>query len=157
VSYILLKILHILSVTLFFGTGLGSVFYKLMADRTQDPRLIAITMKNVNLADTLFTIPSSLLLPLTGLGMCQLGGIPLKTDWVSWGIALYLIAGLCWLPAWRLQYRMQRLAEQALAQNTTLDPAYWQATRIWAGLGIPSFFAVIGALALMVGKWGFLH
>ena len=40
-AYVVLKTLHVLSVTLFFGAGLASVLVKLHADRSGDPRVIA--------------------------------------------------------------------------------------------------------------------
>ncbi|WP_369014999.1 DUF2269 family protein, partial [Escherichia coli] len=46
-SYTTLKSLHILSMVLLFGTGLGSAFYKWMADRSGDVQHIAITNRHV--------------------------------------------------------------------------------------------------------------
>jgi len=150
--YVMLKIAHILSVTLFFGTGLGSVYYKLRADRSGDVALMAATMKSVVLADNIFTIPSAILLPLTGVGMCQVGGLALTTQWVLVGFGLYVLAGLTWLPAYFLQYRMLKFADEAAQTGEPMHAGYHHATRIWAILGIPSFLAVMAAITIMVGK-----
>ena len=42
-TYAALKTLHILSMVLLFGTGLGSAFYKWMADRSGNVAHIAVT------------------------------------------------------------------------------------------------------------------
>ena len=42
-GYTALKTLHILSMVLLFGTGLGSAFYKWMADRSGNVTHIAVT------------------------------------------------------------------------------------------------------------------
>src|SRR5690606_40033764 len=52
-EYLLLKWIHIISSTFLFGTGVGSAFYKLMADLGGDQRHIAHTNRNVVLADWL--------------------------------------------------------------------------------------------------------
>ena len=57
-SYLALKYLHLISMVLLFGTGLGSAFYKWMADRHGDPAHIATTNRHVVLADWLFTTPT---------------------------------------------------------------------------------------------------
>jgi uncharacterized membrane protein len=150
--YALLKLAHIVSVTLFFGAGIASVVLKLRADRAGDVRDIAFALRHVVVADWLFTIPSGVLLPLTGAGMVMVAGYPWSTPWIMYGFALYVVAGLCWLPAWRLQFRMRDAAEAAVRGNTPLPPEYHRWTRIWAALGVPSFFASVGAMWMMVGK-----
>ena len=97
-GYTALKTLHILSMVLLFGTGLGSAFYKWMADRSGNVTHIAVTNRHVVLADWLFTTPTVIFQPLSGLWMLYLAGIPLSTPWVALSLGLYLLAGGCWLP-----------------------------------------------------------
>ena len=77
-GYTALKTLHILSMVLLFGTGLGSAFYKWMADRSGNVTHIAVTNRHVVLADWLFTTPTVIFQPLSGLWMLHLAGIPLS-------------------------------------------------------------------------------
>ncbi|WGZ94976.1 MAG: DUF2269 family protein [Candidatus Thiothrix putei] len=56
--YLSLKYLHILSMVLLFGTGLGSAFYKWMADRSGNLAHIAVVNRHVVLADWSFTTPT---------------------------------------------------------------------------------------------------
>lgn len=150
--YVLLKVAHILSATLFLGAGLASVFYKLAADHSGQPQAIAFVLQGVIRADWIFTIPSGVLLPLTGLGMAHTAGLPLSTPWITAGIVLYTVAGISWLPAFFLQYRMASLAKIAADTGQPLPPAYHRATRIWAMLGVPAFFAAVAAILIMTGK-----
>ncbi len=151
-TYLVLKTLHILSVTLFFGAGLGSVFVKLHADRTGDAHAIAFAHRTVVLADWLFTIPSGVLLPLTGFWMVWLVGYDWQHGWIAMGLGLYVIAGLSWLPAWRLQFLMRDAAVESARAGTPLPAAYTTWTRVWALLGIPSFLATVTAVFVMVAK-----
>ncbi len=151
-SYLTLKTLHILSMVLLFGTGLGSAFYKWMADRTRNPVHIAITNRHVVLADWLFTTPTVIFQPISGLWMAKLAGWPLSTPWIALSLTLYAIAGLCWLPVVWMQIRMQQIAQNVATRNGTLPDQYWRLARIWFWLGVPAFAAMVMVVILMVAK-----
>lgn len=151
-EYSWLKYLHILSATLMFGTGLGSAFYKWTTDRSGDARAIAVVMERVVLADWLFTMPTVILQPITGLWMVHLAGWPLMQGWVARALGLYLVAGACWLPVLILQIRMREQAQLAVSRQMDLPKAYWQYARIWFWLGIPAFSALMVVYWLMVFK-----
>lgn len=151
-SYTDIKTLHILSMVLLFGTGLGSAFYKWMADRSGHVAHIAVTNRHVVLADWLFTTPTVILQPLSGLWMAHLAGWPLSAPWLAASLMLYALAGLCWLPVVWLQIRMRDLAEAAAANQTDLGENYWRLARLWFWLGVPAFIAMVLVVALMVSK-----
>ncbi|MEK8090701.1 DUF2269 domain-containing protein [Thermithiobacillus plumbiphilus] len=151
-EYALVKTIHILSAFLLFGTGLGSAFYKYMADRNGDLRNIAITSRHVVLADWLFTAPTVIIQPATGLYLAHLAGYPLSQTWLWLSLLLFVIAGLCWLPVVWLQIRMRDMACHALATDTPLPERYHQMARIWFWLGIPAFLAITTVIFLMVFK-----
>ncbi len=151
-DYTLIKTLHILSMVLLFGTGLGSAFYKWMADRSGVLAHIAVTNRHVVLADWWFTTPTVIFQPLSGLWMVHLLGLPVSTPWVAASLGLYALAGTCWLPVVWLQIRMRDLAAGALTAGTPLPPAYWRMARHWFWLGVPAFGAMVLVVALMVFK-----
>jgi uncharacterized membrane protein len=152
VSYLVVKWLHILSSTLLFGTGLGSAFYMFFASRTRDPRVIAVVVRYVVIADWLFTTPAIILQPLTGIYLMHLMGLPFTTPWVAWSIGLYLLAGAAWLPVVRIQMRMRDQAQSAAKLGTELPPEYWRYLRQWVVLGIVAFGALVVVFYLMVAK-----
>lgn len=151
-SYTLLKTLHLLSMVLLFGTGLGSAFYKWMADRSGNLAHIAVTNRHVVLADWLFTTPTVIFQPISGLWMAHLAGFPLDTPWIAISLGLYALAGVCWLPVVWLQIRMRDMASDAVAAQTALPAAYWRMARLWFWLGVPAFTAMVAVVALMVFK-----
>lgn len=150
--YLILKWTHILSAFLLFGTGLGSAFYKFMSYRGGQVAAIAETDRLVVLADWLFTTPTILIQPLTGVAMLWLIGLPLTTPWVLLTFALYLLAGLCWLPVVWLQLRMKALSRQALQAGTPLPTLYHRYSHYWFWLGVPAFLAMLVVVGLMVFK-----
>jgi uncharacterized membrane protein len=137
---------------LLFGTGFGSAFYKWMADKSNNLEHIAATNRTVVLADWAFTTPTVIFQPVSGIWMASLAGIPLSTLWISSSLALYILAGLCWIPVVWLQIRMRKLADAALKNQSSLTEEYWQYARAWFWLGIPAFISMILIVLLMVVK-----
>lgn len=155
-TYTILKTLHILSMVLLFGTGLGSAFYKWMADRSGNVAHIAVTNRHVVLADWIFTTPTVIFQPVSGLWMVNMLGLPLTTPWVAASLFLFCFAGICWLPVVWLQIRMQKIAAEAVVHEAALPPLYWRMARWWFWLGVPAFTSMVLVVALMVFKyiWG---
>ncbi len=151
--YLSLKSLHLLSMVVLFGTGLGSAWYKWMADRSGNLTHIARTNRQVVLADWLFTTPTIVLQPLTGIGMALLLNIPFSTPWVISSLLFYALAGACWLPVVWLQIRMRQLSEHAVSTQTELTAQYWRYARWWFWLGVPAFVAMLVIVVLMVFKF----
>jgi uncharacterized membrane protein len=151
-EYVFVKFIHVLSSTLLFGTGLGSAFYMFFTNRSGDVRAIAVVTRRVVWADWLFTTPTAVIQPLTGWYLAHLAGMPLTSFWLAVSIALYVVAGACWLPVVWIQVRMARLAERAARDATPLPPLFWRYHRIWTALGWPAFIAFIAIFYLMVVK-----
>jgi len=152
VSYLIIKYVHIISMVLLFGTGLGSAFYKWMADRSGDLNHIAITNRHVVLADWLFTTPTVFIQPLTGLWMIYISQLPLTTPWIAISLILFAIAGACWLPVVWLQIRMRDMSNSAIKNQSELPKLYWKYVGYWFWLGVPAFIAMVLVVLLMVLK-----
>lgn len=151
-EYLVVKWLHILSSTLLFGTGLGSAFYMFFASLTRDTRVVATVVRYVVIADYAFTTPTIILQPLTGFYLMHLAGFPLTSKWIAVSIALYLLAGACWLPVVWMQIKMRDMAAAATANGTELPPRYWAFLKWWVALGIVAFFSLVVVFYLMVAK-----
>lgn len=151
-DYVTVKWLHVLSSTLLFGTGLGSAYYMFFTSLSRRPVAAAIVVRQVVWADWIFTTTTIVFQPLSGVYMAHLAAIPLSTRWIAWSFALYLLAGLCWLPVVWMQIRMRRLAEEAAAQHSHLPSAYFRMLKIWTALGVVAFLALVAVFYLMVAK-----
>lgn len=151
-EYVIVKWLHILSSTLLFGTGLGSAFYMFFASRTRDARAVAVVVSYVVIADWAFTMPTIIIQPLTGFYLVHLASFPLTSSWIATSVALYLLAGACWLPVVWIQIRMRNMAREAAAAGGELPDRYWRFLRWWVALGIVAFLALVAVFYLMVAK-----
>ena len=150
--YLLLKLLHIISSTLLFGTGLGTAFYMWRADRSGDVAFIAAVSRSVVMADWLFTTPAVIIQPVTGFAMLYVAGIPFSTSWVLTSLSLYVFVGLCWAPVVRIQQQVSKNASEALADKISLDQTHASLMRRWYTLGWPAFTGVLAIFYLMVFK-----
>lgn len=150
--YFSLKIIHVVSATVLFGTGLGTAFFKWIVDRSGNIAAIRVVSERVVLADWLFTSPAVVVQAATGVALAGLAGYPLTHGWVAYGIALYVIAGMCWIPVVVLQIRMRDLARRAELAGAALGERYWQYARAWFWLGVPAFIAVVLAIGVMIVK-----
>jgi uncharacterized membrane protein len=151
-SYFALKVIHITSAAVLFGTGLGIAFFKWTTDRTGNTVAIRVVSEKVVLADWLFTLPAILVQALTGLALARSLGYPLSHGWLAWSIALFCLAGLCWIPVVGLQIRMRDLARASERGGGPITPRYRACARLWFWLGIPAFVAVILVFWIMVAK-----
>lgn len=151
-EYFAVKVLHILSATLMVGTGFGTAFYMFFVNRSGNVQAMAVVTRLVARADWWFTTPAVIIQPLSGFWMIHLAGYPLHSRWIMWSIALYVLAGLCWLPVVWLQLRMRDMAGDAARNLLPLPARYWRYEKIWTALGFPAFGALMVVYWLMVHK-----
>jgi len=153
-AYQALKLLHILSATVLFGTGLGTAFHMWAAHRRGDVPGIAAAARSTVAADWLFTAPAGVLQPLTGVLLAREAGFSLSEPWLLATYVLYTIALGCWLPVVAMQIRVRVIARQAEDAGTALPAHYHKLMRAWFWLGWPAFVSLIAVFWLMVVKPG---
>jgi uncharacterized membrane protein len=149
--YLLIKTLHIVSATILFGTGLGIAFF-FWAARRGDDRAQLFAARTTVLADFVFTLPAVIVQPITGALLVARDGLDPRTPWLIATYAIYVAAGLCWLPVVWLQIRMKRMLEAKIAGADFDSDAYERLRRTWFLLGWPAFIGLIMIVWLMVAK-----
>jgi len=146
--YLTIKLIHIISATLLFGTGLGSAFYMFMAYRSGNMEAMAETNRIVVIADFCFTTPTVIVQLITGLYLINYLGIAWTSTWTLSVLGLYIFVGICWLPVVWLQIWLKKRA----LELETPDPQYRARMKVWMILGILAFPAVVVLYAFMVYK-----
>ena len=152
VDYQTIKWIHILSSTILFGTGIGTAFFMLMANRSKKLTAIVFATKTVVIADFIFTAPSVIVQLLSGLYLVQLGGHLVTSTWIIYGLGLYFFAGACWLPVVWMQIKMRDFAIKAKTEGSELGVNYWRFEKAWTLLGALAFPAIVIVFWLMVNK-----
>ncbi|SRR5579872_4297147 len=150
--YGLIKIVHIVSSTVLFGTGLGTAFQMWMVHRSRNVVAIAMVARNVVRADWIFTTPAVVVQPLSGFALMYLAGIDPFASWLVVAYGLYLVTGACWLPVIWIQIRVRDIAVSAVAENNSLPQVYHRLMNWWFWLGCPAFASVLTIFWLMIAR-----
>ncbi len=153
--YFLIKYLHVLGAVVILGTGSGIAFFMLMAHRSGEAAFVAQTARIVVIADMIFTATAVVAQPVTGYLLLRETGEELWAPWILASLALYVVAGLFWLPVVWMQMRMRDLAAHAAAAGQPLPQAYRRLFRLWFAFGFPGFGAVLAIIWLMIAKPSF--
>lgn len=155
--YLALKVVHILAVVLFLGNIGLAMLWKLDADRTRNPAIMAHVLEGVVLGDRWITVPSAVILVSSGVLMAVIGHLPLlHIGWIWQSLLLFALSGALYVfPIGPDQRRLRELAQAAHGEAANLDWAtYTKLSRRWLSMGALAIFAPAAAVALMVLKPG---
>jgi len=151
--YDVFKMLHVLGVVVLVGNVTVTAFWKVFADRTGNPRLIAHAQHMVTVTDWVFTLGGIVLIYGGGFGAALVAGLdPFEPGWLLWGQLLFAVSGVIWLgvlvPA---QVRQARQA-RAFAAGGAIPEAYRRDGRRWLVWGIVATVPLVAAIWVMVAK-----
>jgi len=151
-GYLLLKSLHILGVVLFVGNIIVTGWWKVMADRTRIPAVVAFAQRQVTATDWVFTFGGSMLVGAAGLLNALLHDMPLSTPWIAWGAGLFACSAIVWgaflIP---LQIRLGAMARD-FAEGLSIPESYWPLQRRWLFWGTVATLLPLAVIPLMVFK-----
>lgn len=148
-TYLWIKLIHILSATVLFGTGIGTAFFMLRAWLSDSDAAMLETSRHVVQADWFFTAPAVIVQLLTGIWLTHNLSISFTSIWFVTVISLYIFVGACWIPVVWIQIRVSRLLEQGASRDS-----YKNLMRTWIALGVPAFAGVLALFYFMVSKLG---
>ena len=150
--YFVIKYLHVVGAIVILGTGAGIAFFMLMAHLSKNADFIARTGAVVVIADTIFTLSAVIAQPITGMELMIVQSISVREHWILAALALYVLAGLFWIPVVFMQVEMRDLARAAADKGEPLPARYFVLFRRWFIFGIPGFGSVMATLWLMIAK-----
>lgn len=145
--------LHLVGVVVFVGNIITAAFWKVRADLSKNPAVIYSTVKNVMLADYVFTLPGLVLIIVSGIVMAVQAKMPLSgLNWLTLSLILFAVTGVIWLAVLiPLQRGMIRQSAQCI-ESGNISKDYHQASRYWAIFGIAATLLPIVILYLMITK-----
>jgi uncharacterized membrane protein len=153
-DYALLKGLHLLGAIIFLGNIIVTAWWKVMADRTRDPVVVAFAQRQVTLTDFVFTTTGVVLLGGAGYALALSGPWGFDAPWLGWGQALFLATGIVWVGLLiPIQFAQARMA-RAFAGGGEIPPRYRQLSVLWVGFGTLAVLMPLAAFLLMVLKPG---
>jgi len=150
--YLAVKVIHIISSTVLFGTGMGIAFFMLCSHFTDNLDQKFFAARWTVLADYIFTLPAVIVQPLSGFWLVHLGGYDYFEGWLAATYGLYILAGICWVPVVWMQIQLRNMVAHARDHGTPLPERYHRLFRLWFCLGFPAFGALVAIFVLMVFK-----
>lgn len=152
-AYDVLKLVHLTGIVLLLGNVTVTAIWKLYADRTRDPVIIAFAQRLVTITDWFFTFWGVVLLMVGGYGAAWLAGMDvLRDDWLLWTEALFVVAGLLWLGLLvPIQIAQARLA-RGFAAGVPIPPRYFWLGRAWIAIGLVATVPLALAMWVMVRR-----
>jgi uncharacterized membrane protein len=148
-AYLIFKLIHIFAVIIFLGNIIIAVYWKGHGDKSNDPKIIAYTIKGMIRADRYFTMPAVAFLILAGFGAMGIGYIPFETGWILWGFILIIISAAAFMakvvPA---QKKLLKIAKADSFDQQQYD-AVSKEWNLWSSIAT---IAPIIAVVLMVLK-----
>jgi uncharacterized membrane protein len=152
-AYDAFKVVHLFGVILFLGNIIVTAVWKVMADRTGDPRVIAYAQQLVTLTDWIFTAGGAVLLLVGAYGMAAVAGLNLRgPTWLIWGQALLVVSGLIWIIVLIPTQIAQARQARAFASGAPIPESYWRHNRRWVVLGVIATLVPLANLYFMVFK-----
>ncbi len=136
-NYLVLKALHIAGGIIFVGNLIVTAFWKVMADRSREPVIVAFGQKMVNLTDFAFTSIGAFILLITGLMMTNSISEDLwAISWIAWGLGLFLASAFLWAAVLFPVQVKQSWLVRGLSEEDEIPDQYWRLGRIWIGVAI---------------------
>ncbi len=122
---------------IFLGNIIVTAWWKVMADRTGDAKIIAFAQRQVTLTDFVFTAGGVALVLAGGLGNAILSNIDYwNVRWLAWGMGLFIASGVIWVAVLiPVQVKQARLARE-FAVTGNIPDEYWSLGRLWIWFGL---------------------
>jgi uncharacterized membrane protein len=145
------KIVHVLSASLFLGNVVVSGTWAALAERTRNYEVIAFSNRLVLVTDLLFTLTGAVLVVITGSMMAHRFGGAASQGWIAWSYALFGISGLIWAI---LLVPIQLRQRVLLRRDKAITVEYLRLSRIWQISGAVATVVPLPILYLMITKGG---
>lgn len=153
--YEIAKTIHVIGVILLVGNISATAIWKLFADRTRDPKIMAFAQKLVTYTDLSLTLWGIILIVAGGYAAALIGGLDLiGQSWLLYGQLLFVLSGAMWLGILLpLQIRQARAAKR-FAETSEVPPQYWRDCRSWIIWGLIATVPLVAAIWVMIAKPG---
>jgi uncharacterized membrane protein len=145
-------LVHVVGVVIFIGNIVVTAVWKLLADRTREPAVVAYAQRLVTVTDVAFTATGAVLIAISGPILAEKLGGDEWPGWATLGLALFAVSGVIWAAVLiPIQIAQARLA-RGFRAGGTIPPRYWRLSALWAVFGAVATILPLANLYLMVVK-----
>ena len=145
--------LHVLGVILFLGNIIVTAVWKMLADRTRNPAVVAYAQRLVTVTDVVFTATGVVLIIVSGQVMAdRYGGVFSGPTWLTVGWGLFIASGVIWAAALVPIEVMQARLARGFRDAATIPDRYWRLSTLWAVFGAVATLLPLANLYFMIFK-----
>lgn len=146
-----IKFVHVVAAAAMFGTWLCIAAFMLLAHRSGNPSVVAVTSRFAVSVEKIVMIAAIASQPIGGFALAWAIGVsPLDEFWIVLSLILYAIVVLAWLAVLRIEIRIRDVTKQAALDGVPLPEAYWSLFRLYSVLVWPALAGMVGLFLLMV-------
>jgi uncharacterized membrane protein len=146
-----IKFVHVLAVALTFGTWLCLAIFMMLAHRSGNTSVVALTSQFVVKVELIVVAAAIVLQPLSGFPLAfAIGLSPLGEFWIVISSVLYVAILACWIAAVVIEMRIRGLSREAALASVPLPAAYRRLFRVWCVLAGPILIGMLAAFAFMI-------
>ncbi len=149
-----LKFLHMVTMSVMFGTWLGIALFMLFAHRMDHASVVALVSAFVVKAQTWVMAGAVILQPLIGVPLALTIGSSMSAYWLEVSVAVYALVVLLWMGGLLVEMRIRRLSvrlsKDPAATKTPLPLGYRRLFWVWSVLTVAGLSGMIAIMALMV-------
>ena len=146
-----IKFVHLLAAAAMFGTWLGVAVFMLLAHRSGNTSVVALTSRFAVSVEKIVMIAALVLQPISGFPLAWAIGLsPLEEFWIVLSLALYAAVVAIWLAVLRIEIRIRNMTRQAALDAVPLSDAYRRLFRFYSALVWPALAAMVVLFLLMV-------
>jgi uncharacterized membrane protein len=145
-----IKFVHVVAAATMFGTALGLAVFMLLADRSGNPSVIAVTSRFAISLETMVMIPALALQPISGFPLVATIGLSFGEFWIVLSLLAYGLVVAGWLAVLLLEIRIRDLTKEAAINHKPLPNAYHRVFRRYTMLVWPMLAGMIAIFALMI-------
>jgi uncharacterized membrane protein len=147
---LLIKFVHLVAAAAMLGTWLGVAVFMLLAHRSDNPSVIAVTSRFTVGIEKIVMIAAVALQPISGFALAGAIGLPPFDElWIVLSLVLYVVVVAAWLVALRMEIRIRDLSRQAALDNTPLSERYRRLFRVYSALTWPALAGTVAMFFLM--------
>ena len=147
--YLILKVIHVSAVVVFLGNITTGIFWKTIADASNNFEIMKHSVRGITRSDRVFTVPALAVLIAAGIATAVIGHIPiLHTGWILWSLILLAVSGLAFIPVSRLQLQLFEVLDRQPPDMSL----YRKLSDRWAVWGAIALVMPAAAFVLMILK-----
>lgn len=146
-----IKFVHVIAAAVMIGAWLCLALFVVMAHRSGNTAVVALTAQFVVRADYALVAPALAVQAVSGFPLGWAEGLdPMHEFWTELSLPLFAVLLACWFLALRLELRIRGVARQAALDAKRLPDSYRRLFRLWCLAAVPILIGMVALFALMI-------